>query len=532
MPVLKISNLSVNYLSKGSILPILNDVSFTLDNDSILGITGESGSGKSMTALSILNLIDVKKGLHISGAINFDGIELLSLSEKEFNSIRGKRISIIFQNPDAALNPVIRCGKQIEEIIKIHDPKVAIQELKSRSIQLLKDVGFEDIGPILNAYPHELSGGQQQRVVIAIAIANQPEIIIADEPTSNLDAFTSSEIINLLLEIKRKNKCSIIFISHDIKILKNISDRIILLREGKIADTLVNKLNSVNILQDYTISYLNQKLPERLQYSKVDHTEPMIVFNNVSKSYVSGSWFSKSRRTTVLENINFNVSKGIVLGIIGKTGSGKSTLAKILSGITNTTEGSIMINHFLVNIEVFKQNKKLRKSVQLILQDSYHSFNPMFTVNELLFEIIDLYKLAKNQNEKTSIIQNTLNEFGLSIDILTKLPSQLSGGQRQRLAIARTLLLKPEIIIFDESLSALDIYNQINALKLIEELRAKYQFTCIFISHDPNLIKYISDEVIVLDNGRIIEKGNVPDIFNHPKSEVTKKLISWSSPEI
>ena len=477
MPVLKISNLSLNYLSKGSIIPILDDINFTLNKDSILGITGESGSGKSMTALSILNLIDVKKGLNIYGAVNFDGIELLSLSEKEFNSIRGKRISIIFQNPDAALNPVIRCGKQIEEIIKIHHPKVAIDELKSRSIRLLKDVGFEDVGPILKAYPHELSGGQQQRVVIAIAIANQPEIIIADEPTSNLDAFTSSEIINLLLDIKRKNKCSIIFISHDIRILKDISDRIIILREGKVVDTLVNKVNSANILQDYTISYLNQKLPERLKYSKVDNAEPIIVFNNIGKSYVNGSWFSNKTRTNVLENINFSVSKGIVLGIIGKTGSGKSTLAKILAGIINTTQGTIKINQLQVDTEVFKQNKKLRKSVQLILQDSYHSFNPMFTVNELLFEIIDTYKLANNQNEKTTIIQNTLNEFGLSVDILTKLPAQLSGGQRQRLAIARTLLLKPEIIIFDESLSALDIYNQINALNLIEDLREKYQTT-------------------------------------------------------
>lgn len=526
MPVLKIKDLKVDFISKGKKTPILKDISLTLERNSILGVAGESGSGKSMTALSVLNLLDDNPELSISGSISYYGIELLSLSEKEISSIRGNRISIIFQNPDAALNPVIKCGRQIEEIIKIHQPKVSKTALKSQCTDLLQSVGFADAKRILNAYPFELSGGQQQRIVIAIAIASQPDIIIADEPTSNLDAFTSSEIIGLLLDIKNRHKCSIMLISHDIRLLRKISDRIVLIKDGQIVDDISCHDGINTPFQDYAESYLNMAVPVKSQIAKIETSEPVIQLKQIGKSYYSGWWFSKKNTSIVLKDISFSVNKGSVLGVIGKTGSGKSTLAKILAGVIDATNGSILINDAPVNVDVFKQNKALRRSVQLVQQDSYHAFNPIFSVSEILSEVIDLYKLALTKEDKKELIQKTLSEFGLSENILAKLPSQLSGGQRQRLAIARTLLLKPSVIIFDESLSALDMGNQINILHLIGELRKKYQFTTIFISHDPVLISHISDDVIVLDSGRIIEQGNVSEIFENPKHGITKQLIT------
>mgnify|MGYP001259499893 CR=1 FL=1 len=526
MSFLKISNLRIDFFSNGREIPILKDINFELEENSILGITGESGSGKSMTALSILNLHDPTDGLKISGSINFNGSELLSLSEKEYATIRGNKISIIFQNPDAALNPVIKCGKQIEEILKIHQPKASKATLNLKCIDLLQSVGFDDFEHILNAYPFELSGGQQQRIVIAIAIANQPDIIIADEPTSNLDASTSSEIIDLLLDIKKRNKCSLIFISHDVRLLSKISNQIVLIKDGLIVDDISNQNGIAAPFQDYVESYFKMTLPVKTQITKIESIEPFIVLKQICKSYNSGWWFSKKNTSVILREISFSVNKGAVLGVIGKTGSGKSTLAKILAGVIDATNGSVLVNDTPVNVDVFKQNKALRRSVQLVQQDSYHAFNPLYSVSEILSEVIDLYRLAPAEEDKKELIKKTLVEFGLPEDTLKKLPSQLSGGQRQRLAIARALLLSPSVIIFDESLSALDMGNQIKILTLIEELRNKYQFTTIFISHDPMLINYISDEVIVLDSGRIIEQGSATEIFENPKHSITKQLIT------
>lgn len=524
--VLKVCDLNVSFLTQARDISILKNINLSLPNNSILGITGESGSGKSVTALAITGLINNIQGLKTSGKVMFEGKDILKMPEKEISNIRGKKISIIFQNPEAALNPVIKCGKQISEIIQLHDPKLTKSELENRVSALLSNVGFTDIDRVKNAYPFELSGGQQQRVVIAIAIANKPEIIICDEATSNLDTTTTSEILHLLLSIKRKINCAVIFISHDIKVLYKISDQFILLKDGIIFDVFEPKNIDNKTLKDYTKWYFDQRLPEKMMHQYDATNEPVIVFENIGKSYKKGPWFGKKKETIVLRDISCVVHQGAVLGVLGKTGSGKSTLAKIVAGITDATYGQVKINGIEVNSKTLQVNKNLRRDVQLVLQDAYLVFNPLHKVRDILSEIIDHFRLAENKETKKALILKTLQEFDLNDEILSKLPSQLSGGQRQRLAIARTLLLNPKIIIFDESLSAIDIGNQINILQLINRLRARYLFTTIFISHDPTLIEYISDQVMVLDEGKIVEYGPTNEVFNNPRQEITKQLIS------
>ena len=525
MTILEVKDLLVDYMPASGKVEILRNINFKVAENTIVGITGVSGSGKSMTALSILGLNNDSDNIVTKGSIFFKGQDIGSFSEHQWSDIRNKKISIIFQDPEAALNPVIRCGKQIREVLILHQVGISASDATKIVHELLKKVGFDDTERVYNSYPNELSGGQQQRIVIAISIANNAEIIIADEATSSLDAQTSAGIIDLLLKIKKENGCSIIFITHDIRLLLKISDQIILLNEGKISCDFINKPEVIENLDKNIQKYLTLSIPFSNDKAYKHSDILMLEVNELSKVYKTGGLFFGKSESQVLKNITFKLYKGEILGILGVTGSGKSTLGNIIAGITESSSGSVNYCGKKIDIHAYRMDKTLRRNVQLIQQNSYTSFNPKQSVRDVLSEIIDFYSLATGKLQVDLLLSATLHEMGLPEDVLSRNTAQLSGGQRQRLSIARALLLKPEIIIFDESLSALDIQNQIQILSLIQNLQANHSFSAIFISHDPTIIRYISSDLIVMDQGQIIEEGKTSDIFRNPKQDLTKKLI-------
>jgi peptide/nickel transport system ATP-binding protein len=525
MPILEVKNLTVDYLSPIGRANILRQISFQVAPNTVVGITGVSGSGKSMTALSILGLNKEVPDLDTKGQIIFEGLDLAMIDEIQWTAIRNKKISIIFQNPEAALNPSIRCGDQILEVLQLHQPILSAIEAKTRVQELLVQVGFEDVNRVYRSYPSELSGGQQQRIVIAISIANNPSLIIADEATASLDAQTSADIIDLLLNIKSSIGYAIIFITHDTRLLHSISDQIILLKQGLIVSDFQNTKQSISQLDAETQEYLELRLPQPSIEHFSDHNTVILDVQNLSKIYNAGGLFFGRSKLQVLTDVSFQLYEGRVLGILGKTGSGKTTLGYILAGMEAATSGIMKHKGTLINTLSYTTDVRLRKNVQMILQDSYTSFDPRQTVRAVLTEVIDFYALAQGVQNVTTLLSGALRDMGLSIDMLDRHTTQLSGGQRQRLSIARALLLKPDIIIFDESLSALDMYNQIHIMSLIKDLQFHRRFSAIFISHEPEIIRYISTDLIVLDEGRIIEKGKTATIFENPKHEITQKLI-------
>jgi ABC-type glutathione transport system ATPase component len=512
--LLDVKDLSIDYLSPNGRQPILCKLNFIINNNSIVGITGESGSGKSMTALSLLGLNNDNLDFDTSGSIFYNGTDLIKCDEKQWARIRNKKISIIFQNPDAALNPVVKCGKQIIEVIKLHQKELESKAAHLRMVELLEKVGFSDTDRISQSFPHELSGGQQQRIVIAIAIANSPEIIIADEATSSLDDESSDEIFDLLIRIKKETGCSIIFITHDIKMLLRHSDRILLIVEGCILANFDNKPNIISNLDSKVKAYITAELPQMNHNNVFTDESNILEVKSLYKSFSTKGLFKVKSENIALNNVSFKLQRGAILGISGKTGSGKSTLAKIISGIVDATSGRIYFNDKQLNRTALRGNVQLRKSIQLIMQDSYTSFDPKQTVREILEEVILFYSLARNKPDVELLVFSSLKEMGLDESLQSRFTVQLSGGQRQRLAIARALLLKPELIIFDESLSALDIRNQIMILDLIHKLKREHNISGLFISHDASLIRYICAESIVIDHGQILYSESTSNLIS------------------
>jgi peptide/nickel transport system ATP-binding protein len=527
--LLKIKNLNIRYNSSDGVIPILNNLSFSVSKGQTLGITGASGSGKSMTALSLMGLAGCLDNIDVTGEILFEDHDLIKLTDRAWAKIRGRRISMIFQQPQAALNPLMKCGNQITEAICIHYPEMDKKSAQTKTNELLKQVGLQDTKRMYNAYPHELSGGQLQRVVIAMAISNEPDIIIADEPTSSLDAGTAADIIKLLKNIQLQSKNTFIIITHDIHLLCRISDQIILIKDGAIEADFENKGFDASDFSAYTKEYFELSLAKN-EFRKSNASENSILLEvqSVSKSYATSSFFSlfPALKHHVLHDIHLNLKSGSILGILGASGSGKTTLGKIIAGIIDADKGMLSYKSKAISKLKLSTDKVLRKNIQLIFQDSYSSFNPKQTVGQILREVISFHSLANSHRERDEIIDGLMTQLMLNKNtILDRYPDQLSGGQRQRIAIGRTLLLKPDIIIFDESLSALDQFNQQNIIDLIIQLQNEYGFSGIFISHDPNLVKALCTEVMILDQGKSVEYGPTYQVFSYPQHEVTKSLI-------
>ena len=552
MNILEINNLTLKLTDSQRIL--VDNLSFDLEKNTILGILGESGSGKSLTAFSITKLLPPSIEIS-SGRILFndgkDIINLASITNKELKKIRGGKISIIFQEPMTSFNPRIKLGKQVDEVLELHKPQIRPKDRKQKTLQLFNEVGISEPERIYKSYPFEVSGGQKQRVMIAMALAAQPSVIIADEPTTAIDITVQRKIINLLLKLKETHDLSIIFISHDIGVLANISDKLLVMykgkkvEEGSVSQILHNPSSAYTkgliacrppiksrperlpVVSDYLQGKEIQYPEKEINKSYILSSPQILNIKNLTVSYPEkGSFLSKAKRNTVLKDITLDIHKGETLGLVGESGSGKTTLGRTILKLIKPDSGDILYNGKSILTFTGKELKKYRKEVQLIFQDPFSSLNPRLTIGETIMEPMIVHKLYKR---KESIFQTKtlMEQVGLPTSFFDRYPHELSGGQRQRVVIARSLAVKPKLIICDESVSALDVSLQAQILNLLNDLRDEFNLTYIFISHDIAVIKYFSDRIAVMKNGKIEEIGFSDDIYFNPQSEYTAKL--WES---
>ncbi len=529
--LVEIDNLQVKFNTDSGEVNAVNGISFNIKKGETLALVGESGSGKSVTARGIIRLLAENAIISDQTSIKFNGTNINSYSEKEYQNIRGKNISMIFQEPMSSLNPIYTIENQISEVLKIHG-KFSDKELKDKCLELLKQVQIPEPESRLSQYPHQLSGGQRQRIMIAIAIANNPDLLIADEPTTALDVTVQTEILKLLQSLQTKYQMSILFITHDLTIVKQISDRVCVMYNGKIKETGDTKEIFENPKDDYTKHLLSSEPRERdLFYDKngkniITGKDLNITFN--TKVKVRGR--NKTLSIHAVNNISLNLKEGETLGIVGESGSGKTTLGQTLLRLVDresNTEISGDINFFDDKIDHLsrKQFKPFRNQMQIVFQDPYASLNPRLSVKQIIEEGLIVAQNIKNKKERLDKIENIMNEVGLEPSSMQRFPHEFSGGQRQRIAIARSFVLNPKFVLLDEPTSALDLSIQKQILELLLQLQSNHKTTYIFISHDLRVIRSISHNLIVMKDGSILEQGEAKNILNNPQNDYTKNLI-------
>ncbi|CAM1362246.1 ABC transporter ATP-binding protein [Tenacibaculum xiamenense] len=547
--MLQIKNLSVRFHETNF---FLDNISFTLGKNETLGIVGESGSGKSISSLAIMGLLN--SNADIQGEVLFNKVNLLDLNDHEFQKIRGKEIAMIFQEPMSSLNPTLSCGYQVAEILKRHT-SLSKQEIYDEVISLFKKVKLPRPEQIYSAYPHEISGGQKQRVMIAMAVACKPKVLIADEPTTALDVTVQKEIINLLKELQVSEKMGVIFISHDLSLVSEITDSLIVMYKGKIVEEGNSKDVFLNPKENYTKALINSKpdLSVRLKNlptvsdfmnNMVDHTiitdeertsihntiyekPPLLEINNLKKEFVSNSsWFSKPSKITAVNEVSFKIYEGETLGLVGESGCGKTTLGRTILQLEKATSGQIIYRGKDITKISKSDLKKLRKDIQIIFQDPFSSLNPRIPVGKAIIEPMTVHNILSSNKERKEYVINLLQKVGLEAEHFNRYPHEFSGGQRQRIGIARTIALQPKLIICDESVSALDVSVQAQVLNLLNQLKSEFNFTYIFISHDLSVVKYMSDQLLVMNHGKIEEIGEADSIYDSPKTSYTKTLIN------
>ena len=521
--LLKIDNLNISFQSSGSDLKTLKDFSINLKERESLGIVGESGSGKTLSMLALTRLLP-KQARITSGSIIFRNKILNDLLNKNFyKKISGNKISMIFQEPMTALNPVHTVGKQLLDTYLYHND-VSFEKGVSRALEILDAVQLSKNKQRMEQYPHQLSGGQRQRVMIALALINNPDLLIADEPTTALDVTVQKEIIQLISKLRETIGMALIFISHDLGVVSQISDNIIVMKDGEIVEKgstskVLNKPEHI-----YTQKLLNclHKLENDQKKEKLKNS-PIISARDISKVYkLPAKIFKKPEIIYAVKNVSFDVKMGETLAIVGESGSGKSTVAKIINGLIVKDNGEVKIKG--QDIEDISLSKRA-KLIQPVFQDPYSTLNPIHTIGYIISRPLVINENQSDYNVKTKVIE-ILELVGLSEEYYNRFPNQLSGGQRQRVAIARAIILKPQILICDEPTSALDVTIQSQILDLLNDLKQKLKITIILISHDISVVKYFSDRIIVMYNGQIVETGNSEDIINNPKENYTKKLMS------
>ena len=551
--ILEVRGLGIGTVKDGADRLLVEDVSFSLKKGKVLGIVGESGSGKSITCYAITGLLNPNLKI-TSGEILFrqggEVLDLAKLPEKRFRKLRGERITMIFQEPMIALNPVQRCGAQVEEVLKRHTKMNAAQR-KAEVLKLFGQVKLPDPERIYNSYPHQISGGQKQRVVIAMAIACKPDVIIADEPTTALDVTVQKEIVNLLSDISRTTEMAIIFITHDLALISEIADDVLVMYHGRIEEKaakkeifsapqspytkgllacrpkLGQKVNRLPVVADF----MDGKMPEGApltedqiiaREAEVEQRAPLLRIRGVSK------WFRDDRSRSVtraVQDVNLDIYKGETLGLVGESGCGKSTLSRAILMLDPPSEGEVFYRGRDITKLSPKELMNLRRDIQIIFQDPFASLNPMLSVGEALIEPMRVHGIFDNDRQRREYIAELLKKVGLSPDVSSRYPHQFSGGQRQRIGIARALVVKPSFIICDESVSALDVSVQAQVLNLLNDLKDDYGFTYLFISHDLSVVQYMSDHLAVMQGGKIVEYGRTDVVYKNPQSPYTQRLM-------
>tara|TARA_Y100000996_G_scaffold214747_1_gene168563 strand:+ start:7119 stop:8702 length:1584 start_codon:yes stop_codon:yes gene_type:complete len=524
MSILVVKNLTVVNINTNQIL--LDNISFVLEKGRTLGIVGESGSGKTLTGLSILGLLDKNVFKVKKGSIIYNGVDILKLSESQLQKIRTKSISIVFQEPMLSLNPVQKISTQLNEVIRLHltsDPS------KEHTIaeEILIKTGLDNTQKILDSYPHMLSGGQRQRIMIAIALVCNPDILIADEPTTALDVTLQLQILELLSKIKKEKNMSMLLISHDLDLIKNYTDKVLILRNG----VVLEEGTTLNVFKQPTNDYTKALIassPEKLVKEK-EHSNRLIQLENIGCKFpVNTAFFKKNRKYfTALNDINLYINSGETIGLVGESGSGKTTLGLSIMQLLNYS-GNIYLNKIKLSSLSSEELRESRRDYQIVFQDPYSSLSPRMTISEILSEGIISFNNNISQTSLLRKCSELLSEVGLDPSMSQRYPHQFSGGQRQRIAIARALSMKPKLIIFDEPTSALDVIVQKNILKLIVDLQEKYSLSYCFISHDLKVISSISHRIYVIKDSKIVETNTTDELISNPQSDYTKKLIESS----
>lgn len=558
MSLLSVKNLNVSFVRDKIVSPAVKNISFEVQEGETLAVVGESGSGKSVTALSILQLISDRKKTVFSGSIyiktkNGISAELTGYSAAQMQQIRGSEVAMIFQEPMTSLNPVVKCGRQVVEAITAHQ-KTTLSNARKRTLELFKEVQLPDPSRVFNSYPHQLSGGQKQRVMIAMAMSCNPVLLICDEPTTALDVTVQKAILQLIKDLQRKNNMAVIFISHDLAVVSEIADNIMVMYNGEIVEkgpassiyhspthpytrallacrpSRYKKGERLPVVADILEGHTYKNLP--FISSPVDEVIPSQALVPVLSLKNVKVWFETNRKLfgekkyiKAVDGISLSVAKGETVGLVGESGCGKSTLGRTILQLIKPTSGEIVFEGKDLSLANASELKRLRTRMQIIFQDPYSSLNPRMTIGEAIAEPIQVHKLAPTSRQKKERVEELLKKVGLQPSHYNRYPHEFSGGQRQRIVIARALALKPSFVICDESVSALDVSIQAQILNLLNELKTEFHFSSIFISHDLSVIKYISDRVIVMNKGKIEESGTPHEIYNHPKSAYTQKLI-------
>ena len=569
--ILEVKDLSVAFGGR----TVVENICYTLERGRTLGIVGESGSGKSVSSLALMGLLP--KQATVTGVANLGDTNLLALDEEDFRNVRGKRISMIFQEPMTSLNPVQKCGAQVLEMMKAHsDLRPPTSDLKECVIALFKEVLLPRPEKIFDSYPHELSGGQKQRVMIAMALVNNPDILIADEPTTALDVTVQKTILDLLKQLQRKHNAAVIFITHDLGVISQIADDILVMYRGHV----VEKGSADEILhhpqQPYTQGLLACRPPldskprrlmteedylfnsefRKLNYEKENsntskfkiQNSKLIEVRDLSVTYtLQKNLFGKATETlTAVDGLTFDIREGETLGLVGESGCGKSTLGRALLRLIEHSAGSVSYRGTPLDQLTAREMRALRPKLQIIFQDPYSSLNPRITIGEAISEPLRVHKVFSEQCsvfiDATQNCANQLNtkhltlntkervcalmqQVGLDPDWYNRYPHELSGGQRQRVCIARALILQPELVVCDESVSALDVSVQAQVLNLLNDLKEQYRFTYLFITHDLSVVHYMADRVMVMQKGKVVESGTPDDLFYHPQTDYTRTLL-------
>lgn len=573
--LLEVKNLITEFKSDGEFVKAVNDISFTLHKGETIGIVGESGSGKSVTSLSIMQLIPNPPGRIAGGQLLYHSknnglVDLCNLSNEEMRSFRGNEIAMIFQEPMTSLNPVYTCGNQIMEAIILHQ-KINKDEAKAQTLKLFEQVKLPDPNRIFNVYPHQISGGQKQRVMIAMAMSCNPRVLIADEPTTALDVTVQKNILELMLQLQREHQMGIMFITHDLGVIAELADKVIVMYRGKVVEQGPVLDIFSNPQHPYTKSLLAcrppldkrlVRLPISSDFMKTDTNGTMVEVHKTVHEAINSVIITNEQRASehkelysrnkilelqniktyfpknktffgktidyikAVDDVSFDVYEGETLGLVGESGCGKTTLGRTILRLNEPTHGKIIFQGKDITHLKAEEMRLLRKDLQIIFQDPYSSLNPRITVGESIMEPMQVHSILSNNNQRKEKVFELLQKVGLTEKQFNRYPHEFSGGQRQRVCIARALALNPKFIICDESVSALDVSVQAQVLNLLNDLKREFKFTYIFISHDLSVVKFMSDRMVVMNKGKIVEMGDADTVYRHPISEYTKNLIS------